>query len=234
MKFLFSLILICCLYLSGVSQGFELLDRHDSYEVALSETIRIPLRIKNQTEKAQFYIIRKVSDDLGASQKGYFCLDKKCLESGIDEFSKRVEPGETLQNFVYVLESGMQSTQNTIKFQFFARGNSTDVIDHAVHIMVEEKMGRPVLFHSREITIQDVYPNPVQEYAFMDYRIHQESVDAKVVIQNILGKPITELDLLPSETRVKFQTEDFSSGIYFYTIYLDNNAVLTRKLIIRK
>jgi hypothetical protein len=53
-------------------------------------------------------------------------------------------------------------------------------------------------------------------------------------MHNILGKQLNEMDLPTSETRVKLQTEDFTSGIYFYTLYLDNSGVLTRKLIIRK
>jgi hypothetical protein len=91
-----------------------------------------------------------------------------------------------------------------------------------------------VLFQSKEITIQDVYPNPVQDQAFIEYRIHNENVKAKLVMHNILGKQLNEIDLPTSETRIKLQTEDFISGIYFYTLYLDNNGVLTRKLIIRK
>jgi hypothetical protein len=40
--------------------------------------------------------------------------------------------------------------------------------------------------------------------------------------------------LSPFENRVKIQSEEFVSGIYFYTLYLNNNVVLTRKIVIRK
>jgi hypothetical protein len=45
---------------------------------------------------------------------------------------------------------------------------------------------------------------------------------------------MNEFELPTAETHVKIQTEEFTSGIYFYTLYLDNNGILTRKLIIRK
>lgn len=220
--------------LSGFAQTFELLDKQESFQTSFSETIRIPLKIRNNTNKAQFYIVRKLHSDLNGTQKGYFCLDKNCLESGIEEFSKRVEPGETLQALVYVLESGIQSGQGNIKFQVFVKGNPVEAIDYAVSVSVQEKDQKPVLFHSKDITIQDVYPNPVQDLAYMDYRIHNESITAKVVIHNILGRAINEFELSPFEDRVKIQTEDFVSGIYFYTLYLNNNGVLTRKLVVRK
>jgi hypothetical protein len=211
-----------------------LVDKQDNLQTGFSETVRIPIRIKNTSTKSQFYIIRKVSSELSSSQKGYFCLDKNCLESSIEEFPKRIEPGETTFTLNYVLESGIQSGQNTIRFQVFVKGNSTEVVDYPVVVNVVEKTQKPAIFQSRDITIQDVYPNPVQDMAYMDYRIHNENVSAKVVIHNILGSPVSEIELSALQDKVKILTDEFVSGIYFYTIYLNNTGVLTRKLIIRK
>jgi hypothetical protein len=220
--------------LSGAAQTFDLIDRQENFLTSISETLRIPFKIKNNTTRPQFYIIRKLQSDLTSTQRGYFCLDKTCLEPGIEEFSKKVEPGETIQNLVYVLESGIQSGQGSIKFQVFTKGNPTDIIDYAVSVTVQEKGQKQILFRSKDITIEDVYPNPVQDLAYMDYHIHNESVVAKVVIHNILGRAISEFELSPLEDRVKIHSDEFVSGIYFYTLYLNNNGVLTRKLIIRK
>ena len=70
--------------------------------------------------------------------------------------------------------------------------------------------------------------------AFIDYRIYNESLKAKVVIHNILGSPVGHHDMPVFETKVKIQAEELTSGVYFYTVYLDNIGVLTRKLIVRK
>lgn len=227
-------ILMLIISLPGLTQSFDLLDKQDNFQSTIGETLRIPLKIRNNSDKAQFYIIRKVYGELSSTQKGYFCLDKNCLESGINEFSKRIEPGETLQQLVYMVEGGLLSSQNSIKFQIFPKGSPLEIEEYSVAITIREKLEKPVLFQSKEITIQDVYPNPVQDQAFIEYRIHNENVKAKLVMHNILGKQLNEIDLPTSETRIKLQTEDFISGIYFYTLYLDNNGVLTRKLIIRK
>jgi Secretion system C-terminal sorting domain len=220
--------------LMATARQFELPEIQDSYQTQVGETIRIPIKITNQSDKALFYIIRKAQSDLGASQKGYFCLDKNCLETGISEFSKRVEPRETIQHLAFVLESGLVASQHSIKFQIFPKGNQAEMQEFTVNINVNERSEKPVLFHSKDITIQDVYPNPVQDHAYIDYRIHNENAKARLTIHNILGKPMAEVELPTSETRVKLQTEEYTSGIYFYTLYLDNNGVLTRKLIIRK
>jgi hypothetical protein len=103
-----------------------------------------------------------------------------------------------------------------------------------VTVNIAEHTARSHVFHSRDITIHDVYPNPVADQAFIDYKLHNESVKAKVVIHNILGKSMSDHDLPSMESRVKLTTEDLSPGVYFYTVYLDNNGVLTRKLVVRK
>ena len=219
---------------AGYSQSFEWMDRTEAINSSISQTIKIPIKIKNTTDKAQFYIIRKGNNDLGGTQKGYFCLDKNCLEAGIDEFSKRIEPGETLSGLYYSLETGLITGQNSLKFEIFVRGNPQGLLHHQVNINIDEHRAKSFVFQSKDITIQDVYPNPVTDQAFIDYKIHNESMKAKVVIHNILGSSIGDYELPNSESRIKITTDDFTSGVYFYTVYLDNNGVLTRKLIVRK
>lgn len=229
------IVLLLALCSSGAfAQSFELIDRQENYQTGLSENLRIPLRIKNNSDKTQFYIIRKVSSDLGGTQKGYFCLDKHCLDPGIEEFSKRVDPGETLYGLAYTLETGLVTAQNNIRFEIFVKGMSHDFIAHNVTISIEEKPSKPLVFQSKEITIHDVYPNPAIEQAYMDYQIHNESVKAKLVVHNILGSPVGNYDLPNFDVKVKIQTEELPAGVYFYTVYLNNSGVFTRKLIVRK
>lgn len=214
-------------------QGFEFVERQEHYQAIISETIQIPVRIKNTSDKAQFYVIRKKSAEMGSSQKGYFCLGKNCLEQGIDEFTKRVEPGQTIDLF-YTLETGLVTGLTTLRFEVFARGNPHDALEHGVAIQIDEKRESAFVFHSKDITIHDVYPNPVTDQAFIDYRIHNEGIKAKVVIHNILGRTMNETALPVFETKIRLPAEELTTGIYFYTLYLDNDGVLTKKLIVRK
>ena len=219
---------------STMAQSFELVDRQDNFQAGLSEYLRIPLRIKNNSDKPQFYIVRKISGDLGTTQRGYFCLEKNCQEQGVDEFTKRLEPGETLSGLFFTLETGLVSGQHNIRFEIFIRGNMHELIDHNVAVSIDEKQFKPLVFRSKEITIHDVYPNPATDQAFVDYELHNDNIKAKVVLHNILGSPVGNYNLPSSETKVKIQTDELSAGVYFYTIYLENDGVLTRKLVVRK
>jgi hypothetical protein len=124
--------------------------------------------------------------------------------------------------------------QTTLRFEIFQKGSAHDIVDRSVAISVDEKPGRSFIFQSKDISIQDVYPNPVQTQASIDYKLHSESVKARLTLHNILGKIMGDYDLPASETRVKIQADELTSGVYFYTVYIDNSGVLTRKLIVRK
>lgn len=234
MKSLMFLISFLLMSVAAYSQHFELIEKQETYQLGIGEQARIPLKIKNSSTKAQFYTVRKVSADLGSSQKGYFCLDKNCFDPTMEEFTKKIEAGETLNGLVYVVEAGIQNASNSIRLQVFPRGIPSEAVDYQVSVTVNEKTTKPLIFQSKDITIEDVYPNPVQDLAYMHYRLHNENVKAKVVIHNILGSPVKELELSFFEDRAKIMVDELVSGIYFYTLYLDNNGVLTRKLIIRK
>jgi hypothetical protein len=226
------LLSLCCC--RAWAQSFEWVDRQESFQTGLTETLRIPIKIKNTSDKVQYYVIRKAASDLGGTQKGYFCIDKNCFEPSIDEFSKRVDPGEIINNIYYVLETGLVTGQNNVKFEVFPKGFPGELIEHHINIAIDEKSAKTLVFKSKDITIHDVYPNPASEQAFVDYQIHNETIKAKVVIHNILGSPVGNYELPTYDLKVKIQIDDLPSGIYFYTIYLDNDGVLTRKLIVRK
>ncbi|MGC4022801.1 MAG: T9SS type A sorting domain-containing protein [Cyclobacteriaceae bacterium] len=220
------------LTLSSNAQNFELIDRLDNYQSGLNQLVRIPLKIKNNTDKAQFYTIRKTRSDLGESQKGYFCSDNKCLEPSITEFSKKIEPGE-VANLSFTIETGLQQTLNNIKFEIFQKEKPTEVIEQSITVTIDDRLQKSI-YQSREITINDLYPNPVQDQAVIEYKIHGDNAKAKIVVHNVLGRSMGEYELPANDTRIKFLVDDFAPGVYFYTLYVNNSGVLTRKIMVRK
>ncbi|HTH55071.1 MAG TPA: T9SS type A sorting domain-containing protein [Cyclobacteriaceae bacterium] len=218
--------------LAGRAQNFELVDRQDNYSVGFNQLVKIHLKIKNNSDRAQFYTIRKSRSDLSDTQKGYFCMDNKCLESSVSEFVKKVDAGETV-SLNFTVESGTQPVLNNIKFDVFPKNSPTEVIEHIVSLNVDER-GQRSIYQSREIVINDVYPNPAQDIAIIDYKIHNDLLKAKVIVHNILGRSMGEYELPNDDNRIKMFVDDFAPGVYFYTLYVNNTGVLTRKIMVRK
>jgi hypothetical protein len=231
--FTFLIVLICGS--TAWSQGFDWADRQDTYQAVIGQNTRIPIRIRNTSDKPQTFVVRRASADLNANQKGYFCLGDECLEMAVDQVTRKLEPGEMATDLFFVVEPGIAVTSNSFRFEIYQKGSPQLGVEHSFLLSVEEKPTRSFVFQTRNLTVHDIYPNPITDQdGYLDYRLSDELVKAKVVIHNILGSPVGDYEMLASETRVKIQSNGLSSGVYFYTIYLDNVGVLTRKLVVRK
>jgi len=207
-----------------------MLGLQENYRGIIGETIKAPLRIKNVTERPITLIVRRISTQIGSTQKNYFCLDMNCLDQRADDIVLRIEPGQIVNSLQIALEGGLVPADSNTKYLIFNKLNNNDYVEFEINFVVEEKTS---IYNSRRITLHDVYPNPVSTYAYVDYKILNERAKARIVIHNIVGNIVSEYTLPFNENKIKIRTEELNSGIYFYTLYIDNEGVLTRKLIVK-
>jgi archaellum component FlaG (FlaF/FlaG flagellin family) len=232
MKIRAFVIMICSLSaLASQGQSLEFVDSQPAaIQASFSERVRIPLIIKNTGDKPHVFTIR-LANELGSTQKGYFCLDKNCVEQINGEFTKRLEPGEALKDAAYILETGILTSQAQLRFEAQARG--IDPVEYSILVSVEERKSR-FIFQTKDVSIHDVYPNPIIDVGFIEYKLSNDQVKARLMVHNILGTRLGEYDLIYGENRVKVTTDELSTGVYFYTLYIDNQGVVTRKMLVRK
>jgi len=77
------------------------------------------------------------------------------------------------------------------------------------------------------------YPNPATEYVSFDYK-NVEDPDARIVVYNILGSVVKEIDLRNNNGTIEnINTSDLKDGIYFYSLVINNESKDTQKLIIK-
>jgi hypothetical protein len=215
-------------------QGFEIVPIQESYRGTIGETIKVPLRFKNTSEKSITLIIRKISEQIGSTQKKYFCIDNNCLDSKVDDYILKVEPGQTVANFYVALDAGLNQNESSLRYVAYNKSNPGQSVNVDLNFVVEEKPDKTAIYNSRQVTLYDVYPNPAIEQANLAYKLTSDRVKAKILLHNILGNVIDEYDLSAIENIIRIKTEDLSPGIYFYTLYVENEGVMTRKLIVKK
>lgn len=234
MRLLLRLVLLSLLAFEVSAQTFEVGPLQDVYKGFIGETVKVPLRFTNHTDKPITLIIRKTSASLGGTQKNYFCLDENCLDQRVEDVMVRIEPRQTISSFQIALEAGLANGISSVKYVVFNRQNATENIEVDLNFSVEERTSKEDVYTSNHIILHDVYPNPVVDYAFVNYNLLNDGMEAKIIIHNILGNPIEEYTLPATENRVKIRADAMDAGIYFYTLYLDNEGVVTRKLIVKK
>lgn len=216
---------------TSFGQTFELLSYQDFYRANIGETVKANVQFRNNTERNITIVIRKIDEQIGGTQKSYFCIDGNCADKGSTEI--RINPSETYNLLQLALDAGLANGQSSVRYQAYNKVNPQESLEFELNFSIEEK--RPsAVYSSSAIILEDVYPNPVSDVAYINYKILNDRVKAKIVIHNILGNSIEEYALESFENKVKIAGDRLNSGIYFYTLYLDSDGVVTRKLIVKK
>jgi hypothetical protein len=86
--------------LVATAQQFDLPDIQDSYQTTVGETLRIPIKITNQSDKPLFYIIRRAQSDLGESQKGISASIKIASKPGSQNFRSELNQVKPFSNWL--------------------------------------------------------------------------------------------------------------------------------------
>lgn len=93
---------------------------------------------------------------------------------------------------------------------------------------------RKPIYTGQSITLHDVYPNPIVESALVAYLVHDARPSHRITVRNLLGNVVGELQLSATESTAKVNAEDLMPGIYFFTLSVDGEAVVTRKMMVRR
>ena len=168
----------------AISQGFELTSLQDAYKGVIGENIKVPLRFKNTSDKAITLIIRKVNGQIGSSQKNYFCLDNNCYDQRVEDYIIKIDAGQTLNSLIVNLEAGLVAGESVLKYLAYNKSNPGQSLEFELNFSVEEKQDKQSIYSSRFVMLHDVYPNPVTDQAFVDYKILNDQIKAKLVVHN--------------------------------------------------
>jgi hypothetical protein len=133
----------------------------------------------------------------------------------------------TLGLFSFAQVSESNTTEN--------QGISQEIISVLAEATMELK-GQPVQHRDEDspaLIISRVYPNPAHQTAHFDFEWKKEMTDAKIVIYNLLGKMVREVEIRENTGTLKINVSDLIEGIYFYSLVVKNQPEVTQKLIIR-
>nr|WP_295933428.1 T9SS type A sorting domain-containing protein [uncultured Dyadobacter sp.] len=90
-----------------------------------------------------------------------------------------------------------------------------------------------LLFVNDKISVSNVYPNPASEYAELDFSISTGLRDAKLTFYNVLGSQMAEFTLNKNDRKLRVNTRDMPTGLYFYQLSVDGKKVATKKMLVR-
>ena len=82
-------------------------------------------------------------------------------------------------------------------------------------------------------TFSAAYPNPAESFVSFDYDIPNEVNRAEILITNLLGAVVYEGTLSGLNGTKRIDVSNFTEGIYFATLKLDNHIATSQKILVQ-
>ncbi|MDN4166565.1 T9SS type A sorting domain-containing protein [Cytophagales bacterium LB-30] len=227
-----SLLLIS--YLS-VAQGFRVIETPEKIFLNKNNEERKIIRIQNtSTEAIQVAFLYAKTEGSGENYLT-FCSGKSCSANARDiRQHQKIEPGAISDAFSVAFKTGNTESEGRVRLTFFNMYDMQDSVSFEINYTVGNKNSSNYLYSAPSVAVSNFYPNPASSEIALDYRLGNDDEEVKVILQNILGSAVGEYTLSPSDKRLKINTQEFTPGVYFYTLVIDQKSIVTRKLIIKK
>jgi len=82
--------------------------------------------------------------------------------------------------------------------------------------------------------LSNPFPNPANEYAAVFYKLPELKKQGSIVIYDINGKQVQNINVDGSNEYILFNNINLSNGSYFYSLIVDNEIVESRKMMISR
>jgi hypothetical protein len=202
----------------------------------IGSTHRKTVILQNESDQPKTYFLKNLSGNLGSSQKMKICIGDQCYDAKRDlaKIKLSLNPGEILTDLYLDLDMGIAETRGSFDLVFVNENNLREAFVVEAQYNVSNPNKKVNDFDYESISLSDVYPNPSNRVAQFDYKIKKQGAQAKIVINSFIGNPIAEYVLDPERPSLSINVSDFNPGIYFYTLFVDNKNIVTKKLQVKK
>ena len=191
------------------------------------------IHVKNISSDSVTIKSKKIENGLLPGTQCYMCFAGPCYTESvyISLLSSTITPNSIDSSFSGHYWPANVLGESIVTFVFFNINNSNDSAWVVVHFNAT-----PLVINEPAIAkaeISNPYPNPAINYTSFKYSFPENTLHAQFVLRDILGSPVKEIEIDNPEGRLFVNTTDIKSGIYFYSFYVDDKLILTKRLIVR-
>lgn len=181
--------------------------------------------------------VKKLKEKLQKNQGAFFKLGHKMtgLRNSMSQNTYTLQPGETSSEFVAYFSTGFHEGKSEVVYRFFNKEKKSDYEDIVIAYDVSSNIKTNKLFVNHQINISFMYPNPATHYGEFAYKMSIEAASkAEITLHNVLGSEVGRYNLPSNENILRINFKELDAGVYFYTLMLDDQTVITKKFMVRK
>jgi hypothetical protein len=234
------LIFFTCLWLSipflGIGQQIRVLSEDLTFSGDLGTTQRKTVLLQNDSDQSKTFFLKNLRGNIGSSQNIKVCIGDQCFDPKreLAKIKLTLKSGEILTDVYLDFQMGIAETRGSFDLFFVNEANIREVFVVEAVYRVSNAENRVDEFDYKDLILSDVYPNPSNRIAQLDYKYKNYKVKAKIAINSFIGNPVAEYELDPSRKSLLINVSDLNPGVYFYTLFLDNKNIVTKKLVVKK
>ncbi|MFD2572751.1 T9SS type A sorting domain-containing protein [Spirosoma soli] len=160
-----------------------------------------------------------------------FSINPNQTLSGLDR-SMALHKNSTINEHYKTLLVARSVSKPTVRTAS-ADNNSPAVTADLRPVTNQEGKGENRMYTNEKIWVSNVFPNPADDVAEIDYQFSGPAAEAKLVLLNVLGAPVAEYELERNDRKLRIVTRDFATGYYLYQLSVDGKKVATKRLLVR-
>ncbi len=231
------LVMLCALLPMWCSaQSLQVVEANTNVSGIVGKDLRASVKIKNVSDREISLQIIQQPIELKNDQAAYFKLDNKITRGkrAVSANIKKLQPGEILQSFTAFLSSDFQTGRSQINYLFYDADLPEDSLSITLSFLINPHASGDNLYANDYIVISNLYPNPATEFVAFDYKLSSTAPEAKITIRNVLGSEVKSHELSIWDTKTRFPIGDLKPGVYFYTLSMDEQNLVTRKFMVKR
>jgi hypothetical protein len=229
-----TLFLFLALPILATAQQVRVLSEGVEFSGKIGTSQRKTVLLHNESSQSKTYLLRNIKGSIGSSQKMRICLGDQCFDPKKDlaKVVLKLAPGEIYTDLYLEFEMGIAETLGSFDLVFVNSELQREFF--VVEAKYAVTPSSTTDFSHKDIKLGDIYPNPSNRVAQLDYTLVNPKAKAKITVTSFIGNPIAEYELDPTRNSLVIQVSDFQPGVYFYTLFVDNKNVVTKKLQVKK
>ncbi|SMD43517.1 Por secretion system C-terminal sorting domain-containing protein [Aquiflexum balticum DSM 16537] len=235
MKSFLPLLFILTFILSThVGAQVRVLSENTEFSGKIGSSQRKSLIIQNESNQENEYFLKFLRGNVGSSQNIKICIADKCFDpkKDLSKIKLTLSPNEIFTDLYLEFDLGITETRGNFDLHFVNSENLRDVfVIEAVYDVFNPSVEET---NHKDISIGSIYPNPSNRIAQIDYDFKNPNAVAKISINSFIGNPVAEYILDPVSKSLVINVANFNPGVYFYTLYVDNKNIVTKKLVVKK
>ncbi len=199
------------------------------------ELLKASLFLHNGTTQQTQVWIRITDEDLLPGAEISFCRNGRCYTH---QELAIAQPLETLagkklsrQDLYGSYFPGGQTGTSTVTYEFFSDNGAFDPVRIVVKYTADDN---PAGISLPLFSVSSPSPNPAATYTHFSYSIAHEVNQAFLIVRDLTGTVVLEEPVNVNATRIRLNVSDLSNGIFLYSLVLDGQPVVTRKLIVSR